>query len=66
MLSLVEAAEQNIKADEAEVMTKRILENKFDFTDFKKQAGVMARMGSMSSVMKMLPGLGTLSSLLRT
>ena len=56
ILSLVESAEQNIKQDEAELMTKRIMENKFDFNDFLTQSQMMGKMGSMSSVMKMLPG----------
>ena len=56
ILSLVESAEQNIKEDEAELMTKRIMENKFDFNDFLQQTAMMGKMGSMSTVMKMLPG----------
>lgn len=56
ILSLVESAEQNIKVDDAERMTKRIMENKFDFNDFLTQSQMMGKMGSMGTVMKMLPG----------
>ena len=62
ILSLVESAEQNIKEDEAERMTKRIMENKFDFNDFLQQTSMMGKMGSMSTVMKMLPGRCTAST----
>ncbi len=59
VLSLVEKAEETIKADEAEEMTKRIMEQKFDFNDFLKQSQMMSRMGSMGSITKMLPGVWT-------
>ena len=57
VLSLVESAQAAIKEDEAEIMTKRIMENKFDFNDFRKQSKMMSRMGTMGTVMKMLPGM---------
>lgn len=56
ILSLVEKAESNIKEGEAEAMTKRLLEAKFDFNDFLSQYKMLNNMGSMGSIMKMLPG----------
>lgn len=57
MLSLVEMAEKNIKADDAEAMMKKMMSNKFDFDDFLKQFKMVSGMGGgMTSVMKMLPG----------
>ena len=57
VLSLVEMAEKNIKADDAEAMMKKMMENKFDFDDFLKQFKMVSGMGGgMTSVMKMLPG----------
>ena len=58
VLSLVEMAEKNIKADDAEAMMKKMMDNKFDFDDFLKQFKMVSGMGGgMTSVMKMLPGL---------
>ena len=56
MLTLVEKAEAAIKEEDAEEMTKRLLSAKFDFNDFLKQSKMMASMGSMGTIMKMLPG----------
>ncbi len=59
VLSLVEKAEESIKADEADQMTKRIMQQKFDFNDFLKQSQMMSSMGGMGNLTKMLPGLHT-------
>ncbi len=56
VLSLVEKAEAAIKEDEAEALTARLLAAKFDFNDFLKQYKMVTGMGSMGSIMKMLPG----------
>ena len=56
MLTLVEKAESAIKEEDAEAMTKRMLSAKFDFNDFLQQSKMMSSMGSMGSIMKMLPG----------
>lgn len=47
---------QMVKED-AELMQKRIMEAKFDFNDFLAQTRNLARMGSMSNIMKFLPGM---------
>ena len=59
ILSLVEKAESNIKADDAANLTKRLLAAKFDFNDFLGQYKMLNNMGPMGSVMKMLPGAAT-------
>ena len=56
ILSLVEKAEEAIKGDEAEAMTKRIMEEKYDFNDFLKQNKLMTGMGGVSNLTKMIPG----------
>ena len=56
MLTLVEKAEASIKEEDAEAMTKRLLSAKFDFNDFLKQFKMVSGMGSMATIMKMLPG----------
>jgi signal recognition particle subunit SRP54 len=56
ILTLVEKASESIKDEEAEELTKRIMKAKFDFNDFLKQYKMVSSMGSMSQVMRMLPG----------
>ena len=56
VLTLVEKAEASIKEEDAQALTKRLLSAKFDFNDFLKQYKMVSGMGSMSSIMKMLPG----------
>ncbi len=56
MLTLVEKAEATIKESDAEAMTKRMLSSSFNFNDFLQQSKMMSSMGSMGSIMKMLPG----------
>lgn len=50
--------------EDAEFMQKRIMESKFDFNDFLSQTRNLARMGSMSSVMKFIPGMNKVLLLL--
>ncbi|KAG0554029.1 hypothetical protein M758_12G061100 [Ceratodon purpureus] len=57
VLTFVEKAQEVMVKEDADIMQKRILEAKFDFNDFLKQTQNMARMGSMSSVMKFIPGM---------
>ncbi len=56
ILSLVEKAEANIKGVDAKRMAERMMAAKFDFNDFMEQSRMMSQMGSMGSMMKMIPG----------
>ncbi|CAI7825382.1 unnamed protein product [Closterium sp. NIES-54] len=61
VLSLVEKAQELMdKEDEAE-LRKRIMEAKFDFNDMLKQTRMMARMGSMGGMLKLIPGMNKVS-----
>ncbi|CAN8064087.1 unnamed protein product [Agarophyton chilense] len=62
VLTFVEKAQEELDEKEAERMTKRMMEAKFDFNDFLKQTKMISTMGSLSGVMKMLPGVGSISS----
>jgi len=57
VLTLVEKAQESINEEEAEYQMKRLLSNKFDFTDFLAQYKQVTNLGGMGSVMKMLPGM---------
>lgn len=61
VLSLVEKAQESMAQEEADEMQKRILEAKFDFNDFLKQTRSIARMGSMSGLVRLIPGMNKVS-----
>ncbi len=58
VVSLVEKAVENIDREETEAMAKKMLKGKFDLEDMLNQIRQMQKLGSMSSIMGMLPGLG--------
>lgn len=47
-----------MKQEDAEELQKKIMSAKFDFNDFLKQTRAVARMGSMTRVLGMIPGMG--------
>ncbi len=56
VLTIVEKAQDVMDTKEAEKMTKKMMEAKFDFDDFLKQTKMVANMGSLGGLMKMMPG----------
>jgi len=58
IVSLVEKAQENFDEKEAEELEEKLRKNKFDFDDFLKQIKVIKKMGSLSSLLGMIPGLG--------
>jgi signal recognition particle subunit SRP54 len=60
VLSLVEKAQEAISEQDAEQMMKKMQKGRFTINDFVKQMESMQKLGSMSSLMKMLPGMGGL------
>lgn len=59
VVSLVEKAQQQIDEKDAEELEKKLLANKFDFEDFLKQIKMIKKMGSLSSLLSMMPGVGS-------
>lgn len=59
IISLVEKAQQQVDEKEAEEIEKKLLANKFDFDDFLKQIKMIKRMGSLKSLLSMIPGVGS-------
>ncbi|MDY7012008.1 MAG: signal recognition particle protein [Cyanobacteriota bacterium] len=57
VLTLVEKAQEEIDMADAEQMQQKILEARFDFDDFLKQMRLLKNMGSLSGVMKLIPGM---------
>jgi signal recognition particle subunit SRP54 len=58
IVGLVERAAETIDQAEAEKMAKKMAKGKFDLEDYAKQLQQIAKMGSLSGIMGMLPGVG--------
>ena len=58
VMTLIEKAEQQIDQDKAAELTKKFKNNEFDFNDFLEQMQQMKKMGGLSSILSMLPGMG--------
>lgn len=58
VLSLIENVTENIDEDEAMGMMEKLVNNKFNYNDLKKQFKMIKRMGSISKILGMIPGLG--------
>ena len=58
---LAEKTAGAIDEKQAKKLTKKIQKGKFNFNDFLEQMESMKKMGSMSSIMGMIPGMGNMS-----
>ena len=63
MATLLEKAQREFDADEMAEQQARMAEGKFTLLDFKKAMGQIGKLGSMRSVMKMIPGMGQLADM---
>ncbi|KAK9807143.1 hypothetical protein WJX73_010683 [Symbiochloris irregularis] len=61
VVSLVERMQEGVQEEEATRMAKRMMENKFDYNDFLNQMRMMSRLGGLTSMIKMLPGMARVS-----
>ena len=57
IVSLVELAAENIDAEKAAAMAKKMQEGKFDLDDLADQLRQMQKMGGLGSLMGMMPGM---------
>ena len=57
IVSLVEKASENIDKEEMEALTKKISKGNFDLDDFAKQLKQMGKMGGVSGILSMMPGI---------
>ncbi len=58
VLSLIEKVENEIDQKEAERAAQRLAENKFDLNDLLEQFKQIKKMGSLKSILSMMPGVG--------
>ena len=56
VVSLVEKAQETIEEEEAEKLAMMIQKGEFDLDDMAKQLGQMRKMGGLSGMMELLPG----------
>lgn len=56
VLSIIEKAEETFDLEEAEKLEKKIKKQSFDLDDYLTQLRQMKKMGSFSSLLKMIPG----------
>ena len=57
VLTLIEKAEQAITEEDAKKLAKRIKENSFDLEDYLNQLSGVKKMGNLSEMINMLPGM---------
>lgn len=57
VISLVEKAQAHFDELEADKLEEKLRKNKFDFEDFLKQIKLIKKMGSLSSLIGMIPGI---------
>jgi len=63
VLSLIEKAELEVDADEAAGLQKKLKRDTFDLEDFQQQLRKVRKMGPLSQIMKMIPGMGQLKDM---
>ena len=64
IVSLVEKASENIDKKEMEDLAKKMSKGKFDLEDFASQLKQMGKMGGISGIMSMLPGISKAQKLM--
>ncbi len=60
VLSIIEKAEETFSEEEAEKLEKQLRKGEFDLNDYLAQLKQIKKMGSFSSILKMIPGMGNL------
>ena len=63
VLSIIEKAEETFDMEEAAKLEKKLKKQSFDLDDYLGQLRQMKKMGSFSSILKMLPGMNKLKDI---
>jgi len=58
VVTLVEKAQEQLEAEEAEKMQKKLAKGSFGFDDFLKQMQAIKKMGGVKDMLKLIPGMG--------
>jgi len=59
VVTLVEKAQEQFQAEEAEKLQQKMAKGSFGFDDFLKQMQAVKKMGGMKDMLKMMPGMGS-------
>ena len=65
VLTLIEKAQESVDENQAKEMERKFREASFDLEDFLTQIQAVKKMGSMSQIREMIPGMGQMSSKLK-
>ncbi len=57
VINLVRKAQENIDEEESQKLEKKLLKAAFTYDDYLKQMAMVKRMGSLKSLLKMIPGM---------
>jgi signal recognition particle subunit SRP54 len=63
VVTLVEKAQEEFDAEEAEKLQKKMAKGTFGFDDFLKQMQAVKKMGGVKDLLKMMPGMGPMKDL---
>ena len=63
VLSIIDKAEQALDMEQAEKLEEQLRKNKFDLNDYLLQLQQIKKMGSFSSILKMIPGMNKLKDI---
>ena len=61
MMTLIEKAGENVDRDHAEKMTRRLVKGELNLDDFLKQMQQLKKMGPLTQILDMIPGMNKLS-----
>jgi signal recognition particle subunit SRP54 len=61
VLTLIEKAQENVDENQAREMERKFRQATFDLEDFLSQIQSVKKMGSLSQIMEMIPGMGQMS-----
>jgi len=59
VISLIEKAEEAMDMEAEEKLARKMMKNQFTLNDFLKQLQSIKKMGSLESIIRMIPGLGS-------
>ncbi|MBO0710673.1 MAG: signal recognition particle protein [Acetobacteraceae bacterium] len=62
IVGLVEKAAETVDEEEAEKLARKMAKGQFDLEDYAKQLKQITKMGSLSGILGMLPGVGKIKS----
>jgi signal recognition particle subunit SRP54 len=63
VINLVKKAQENFSEEQSAELEKKLKKASFTYEDYLKQMGMVKKMGSFKSLLKMIPGFGSLGDL---